>query len=94
MPVRKLRSAVLKWPDREAVDRSVREWATALARARPEVRAVGYVGSYARGDLGGRERRGPGGPGLPFGLTLPPPGDTVRRYYLTRPRRRVRVHAG
>jgi len=52
MPVRSLRSAVLRWPDRKAVDRAVREWAAEVARSHPEVRAIGYIGSYARGDWG------------------------------------------
>lgn len=30
----------------------MREWAAAWARARPDVRAVAYAGSYARGDWG------------------------------------------
>ena len=52
MPVRSLRSSVLKWPDRTAVDCAVREWAHAAARGRPEVVRIGYFGSYARGDWG------------------------------------------
>lgn len=51
MPVRSLNSSVLKWPDAEIVDRAAREWA-ALAAADPAVVAVGYLGSYARGDWG------------------------------------------
>jgi predicted nucleotidyltransferase len=47
MPVRSLRSSVLRWPDREEVDRAVRRWAERVA-TRPEVQAVGYFGSYAR----------------------------------------------
>jgi uncharacterized protein len=50
MPVRSLSSSVLRWPDRRAVDRAVREWALELAQARPDLRAAGYFGSYARGD--------------------------------------------
>ena len=52
MPVRSLNSSVLKWPDRVAVDTSVRRWARAEAARRPDVVAVGYYGSYARGDWG------------------------------------------
>lgn len=52
MPVRSLRSSVLRWPDRETVDRSVRSWAARLAEREPELVAVGYFGSYARGDAG------------------------------------------
>jgi predicted nucleotidyltransferase len=52
MPVRSLNSSVLKWPSREIVDRAVRSWASAQARHRPQVRRLGYFGSYARDDWG------------------------------------------
>jgi uncharacterized protein len=52
MPVRSLSSSVLRWPDRQSVDRAVREWAARLARERSDVVAAGYFGSYARGDWG------------------------------------------
>lgn len=51
MPVRSLTSSVLRWPDASEVDRAVRAWAASVAR-RPDVLAVGYFGSYARGDWG------------------------------------------
>ncbi|MEX0692267.1 MAG: nucleotidyltransferase domain-containing protein [Gemmatimonadales bacterium] len=35
-----------------AVDAAVRAWADALAAHAPEVEAIGYFGSYARGDWG------------------------------------------
>jgi len=52
MPVRSLRSSVLKWPDRDTVDEAVRQWAGLQAARRPELLRVGYFGSYARGDWG------------------------------------------
>ena len=52
MPVRSFSSSVLKWPNRQAVDRAVREWAAKLAQERPDVVGIGYFGSYARGDWG------------------------------------------
>jgi len=52
MPVRSLHSSVLKWPDLRAVDRSARRWARQLQATHPELRRVGYFGSYARGDWG------------------------------------------
>ncbi len=52
MPVRSLRSSVLRWPDRATVDQAVRRWADEAAKARPEVVRIGYFGSYARGDWG------------------------------------------
>ena len=50
MPVRSLASSVLRWPDREAVDRAVRTWAAEVARADERILRVGYFGSYARGN--------------------------------------------
>lgn len=52
MPVRSLRSSVLKWPDRDTVDAAVRAWARETGAAHPEVVRIGYCGSYARGDYG------------------------------------------
>ena len=52
MPVRLLNSSVLKWPDAQEVDQAVRQWANRIARARKQVRRIGYFGSYARGDWG------------------------------------------
>jgi predicted nucleotidyltransferase len=43
---------VLKWPDREAVDAAVRTLAARWVSEHPELRRVGYFGSYARGDWG------------------------------------------
>jgi predicted nucleotidyltransferase len=52
MPVRSLGSSVLRWPDREEVDRAVRDWAARIAALDERVLRVGYFGSYARGDWG------------------------------------------
>ncbi len=52
MPVRSLTSSVLRWPDRETVDAAVRRWATDQRAARPELRRLGYFGSYATGRWG------------------------------------------
>jgi hypothetical protein len=52
MPVRSLRSSVLRWPDRDAVDAAVRAWARAELRRRPELVRLGYFGSYATGTWG------------------------------------------
>jgi hypothetical protein len=50
MPVRSLRSPVLRWPSREEVEEALRAW---LARHPiPGLLALGYFGSYARGDHG------------------------------------------
>jgi predicted nucleotidyltransferase len=52
MPVRSWNSSVLKWPDRKAVDRALRQWAERVAASRRDVRGIAYFGSYARGDWG------------------------------------------
>jgi predicted nucleotidyltransferase len=52
MPVRSLTSSVLRWPDAETVRRAATAWAAALAEAEPAIIAIGYFGSYARGDAG------------------------------------------
>lgn len=52
MPVRSLRSSVLRWPRRDEVDRAVRAWAERVVREHPEVLRISYFGSYARGDWG------------------------------------------
>jgi len=52
MPVRSLRSSVLKWPERETVLTAARRWASEQARRHPELVALGCYGSYARGDWG------------------------------------------
>lgn len=52
MPVRSLNSVVFKWPDRESVLSAARSWAAQLSAARPEVKQVLCIGSYARGDWG------------------------------------------
>jgi hypothetical protein len=50
MPVRSLRSPVLRWPSREEVEEALKAW---LARHPiPGLLALGYFGSYARGDHG------------------------------------------
>jgi uncharacterized protein len=52
MPVRSLNSSVFRWPDSELVTQAVVSWANSIVRSRPEVVAIGYFGSYARGDWG------------------------------------------
>jgi predicted nucleotidyltransferase len=43
---------VLVWPDRDRVDRAVRAWALDESQRHPELVALGYFGSYARGTWG------------------------------------------
>lgn len=52
MPVRSSPSSVLVWPARDEVERALRRWAAAEGQRHPEQLAVGYFGSYARGDHG------------------------------------------
>ncbi|MCL6472929.1 MAG: nucleotidyltransferase domain-containing protein [Firmicutes bacterium] len=52
MPVRSLRSCVLKWPDLQTVDQAVRLWAKRMAQKRKDIKGIGCFGSYARGDWG------------------------------------------
>lgn len=52
MPIRSLSSSVLRWPDKEAVERGVLAWAEDVTKRRGEILRIGYFGSYARGDFG------------------------------------------
>ena len=52
MPVTSSSSSVKRWPATEAVLRALRDWADVEALRRPELEALGYFGSYARGDEG------------------------------------------
>lgn len=51
MPVRSLSSSVLAWPTAEQVVGAARYWALPHAESE-SVLAIGYYGSYARGDWG------------------------------------------
>jgi predicted nucleotidyltransferase len=50
MPARSLSSSVFAWPDASVVHEALRRWARQVASTRPEVRRIGFFGSYARGD--------------------------------------------
>lgn len=52
MPVRSSDSSVLKWPDADRVQKALTHWAQTAAEVNPDLRRVGYFGSYARGDWG------------------------------------------
>ena len=52
MPVTSSSSSVKRWPATEAVLGALRAWAEAEAAARPDLEALGYFGSYARGNEG------------------------------------------
>ena len=52
MPVTSTTSSVKRWPTAEAVIGALEIWGAALARRRDDVIALGYFGSYARGDAG------------------------------------------
>jgi uncharacterized protein len=52
VPVTSSRSSLKRWPSAERVLGAALSWAQRLAGAEPSVVAVGYFGSYARGDAG------------------------------------------
>lgn len=52
MPVKSSTSSVARWPTADTVLAALGTWAEAQAAKRSELRAVGYFGSYARGDAG------------------------------------------
>lgn len=52
MPVRSLRSSILKWPSPAEVREAARAWAEAEASRHPGLLRLGYFGSYARGAAG------------------------------------------
>lgn len=52
MPVRSLKSSVMRWPTREQVHEAAVSWARNTVASRPGIDAIGYFGSYARGDWG------------------------------------------
>ena len=52
MPVRSLSSSVLAWPGKDRVEPALSAWALELSTRCDGILAVGYFGSYARGDWG------------------------------------------
>ncbi|MBE3065028.1 MAG: nucleotidyltransferase domain-containing protein [Acidobacteria bacterium] len=52
MPVRSLSSSVLAWPKKNRIESALKDWALELGPRSPDVLAIGYFGSYARGDWG------------------------------------------
>lgn len=52
MPVPSSTSSVKLWPTPDVVLAEFRAWADRQRRARPELAALGYFGSHARGDTG------------------------------------------
>lgn len=52
MPVRSLHSSILRWPSRQDVDTAFRQWAAQHEQDLEGAIAIGYFGSYARGDAG------------------------------------------
>lgn len=52
MPATSSTSSVKRWPTPEEVLAALREWATVQAAVRPDLIALGYFGSHARGDTG------------------------------------------
>jgi uncharacterized protein len=52
MPVTSSSSSIKRWPSPDSVLEAARRWARELLDHDPSVRAVGCIGSYARGDAG------------------------------------------
>ncbi|MCY3926728.1 MAG: nucleotidyltransferase domain-containing protein [Acidobacteria bacterium] len=52
MPVTSTTSSVKHWPSSETVLDALNAWGAAAARRRDDLLALGYFGSYARGDAG------------------------------------------
>ena len=52
MPVRSLNSSILKWPDKRTVHEAAQVWADKHGTKHANVLAIGYFGSYARGNWG------------------------------------------
>jgi predicted nucleotidyltransferase len=77
MPERSSSTFVRTWPDRSTVDEAARAWAERAQREHDKILAIGYVGSYARGDWG---------PGSDLDLIvivrgeLPPIGERARTW--------------
>lgn len=52
MPVTSSTTSVKRWPTPDQVLGILRDWAKTQAAARPDLIALGYFGSHARGDTG------------------------------------------
>ncbi len=52
MPVRSSTSSVFRWPDKASVAAAALRWAAVQAAARPDMKRLGYFGSYAVGNWG------------------------------------------
>ena len=52
MPVTSSTTSVKRWPTPDQVLRALRDWANTQEAVRPELVALGYFGSHARGDTG------------------------------------------
>lgn len=52
MPVTSSTSLIKRWPSVEVVLSAAQSWAGAVAEQRSDLIALGYFGSYARGDAG------------------------------------------
>ncbi len=50
MPKRSLNTSVLRWPGRDEVEKALKQWVNRLEL--PGLLAIGYFGSYARGESG------------------------------------------
>ena len=52
MPVTSSTSSIKRWPSVETILGALEDWGAAAAERRDDLVALGYFGSYARGDAG------------------------------------------
>ncbi len=52
MPITSSSTSVKRWPTPDRVLDALRDWANVQAASRPDLVALGYFGSHARGDTG------------------------------------------
>ncbi len=52
MPVRSLSSSIIVWPKSDEVVKALKDWISTQAKRHSHLMAVGYFGSYSRGDWG------------------------------------------
>lgn len=52
MPVRSLNSSILRWPSQSQVEGALQQWVETQGAGLANAIAIGYFGSYARGNAG------------------------------------------
>ncbi len=52
MPVKSLNLSILKWPNKQVIEKALQKWIKSIFPKKLKIIQVGYFGSYARGDWG------------------------------------------